>query len=108
MPFDRMIWVGKHPLARLEMLGYLPDMVSESDPRSAREQFDANYRQGGGWCPMQGFTLTTSGALTYPGDPPMRLMFETTLHGKETIRVYEHDWVVIIQLDGTYEIARMD
>jgi hypothetical protein len=67
-----MIWVARHPKATPEMLGYLPDMISDEDPRPAREQFDANYRQGGGWSPFPGFTLMPDDTLEYPGDPPVK------------------------------------
>ena len=96
----------KHPKANYEMLGYLPDMLSEDDPRSAREQLDANYRHGGGWSPFKGFTMTPTG-LKYPGDPPQRLLAETTLRD-ETIRFYDCSWVAVVAPDGSYEIARMD
>jgi hypothetical protein len=38
-----------------EELGLLPDFIDQNDPRSAREQFDANYGHGGGWHPIDGF-----------------------------------------------------
>ncbi len=100
------LWIIKHPKATFDMLGYIPDMLSDRDPRPAREQFDANYRQGGGWTPFKGFTMTARG-LEYPGDLPMPLLAETTLRG-ETIRFYKCSWVAIVQPDGTYEICRMD
>jgi hypothetical protein len=34
-----------------EPLGFLPYMLSKSDPRPAAEQFNANYAPGGGWLP---------------------------------------------------------
>lgn len=102
-----MIWIAKHPRAHPDMLGYLPDFVSEHDPRLAREQFADNYRNGGGWNPFPGFVMQPDGNITYPGDPPMRLLFEAKLRN-ETIRLYDCSWVAIIQEDGTYEISRMD
>ena len=101
-----MIWVMVHPQATPAMLGYLPDMFSEDDPRPAREQADANYRHGGGWRAFRGFTMLLD-SLACPGDPPMRLIAETRLRD-EVIRLYEADWVAIIQPDGSYEISRMD
>lgn len=104
---NSMVWVPKHPRANPEMLGYIPDMISDHSPLSAREQFDDNYRQGGGWRPFKGHTMLPNGDLSYPGDPPTKLLYETKLH-KETIRVYDCSWVAIIQEDGSYEVARMD
>jgi hypothetical protein len=80
-------------------------MLSESDPRSAREQFDVNYV--GRWRPFKGHTILPNGDLAYPGDPPTRLLAETKLRN-ETIRMYEHAWVAIIQPDGSFEVAHMD
>ena len=102
-----MIWKMIHPKARPEMLGYLPQFLSERDPRPAREQFDTAYQHGGGWTPFHGFTLLPDGSLKYPDDPPMVVIAETKLRD-ETIRFHECSWVSIIQPDGTYEICRMD
>jgi hypothetical protein len=88
-----------------DILGLIPTFINEDDPRSAREQFDAAYI--GGWSPFKGFTMRPDGDLLYPGDPPTKLLAWTKLHD-ETIRVYEHAWVAIVQPDGSYEIARMD
>jgi hypothetical protein len=100
-----MFWKMVHPQARIEMLGCIPDFLSESDPRSAREQFDANYISG--WHPLPRFTMLPNGNMSYPGDPPTRLLAETELRA-ETIRFYEHSWVTVIQPDGSYEVSRMD
>lgn len=48
-----MVWQGKHPQFSPEMLGYLPNMLNEHDPRSAREQLDDNYQHGGGMASVQ-------------------------------------------------------
>jgi hypothetical protein len=97
-----MIWVMKHPRAVPEMLGYLPGMLSENDPRPARDQLDDNYE----WRPFEGFTMLPDG-LAYPGDPLMPLLAETMLRD-ETIRFYDCSWVAIVQPDGSYEMCRMD
>ena len=87
-------------------LGYLPLFLSEADPRPAKEQFDDHYQ--GGWMPMKGFRLNiASMALTYPGDPPLLPDAVTRLR-EEAIFVYPHDWVLILQTDGTWEVARLD
>jgi hypothetical protein len=101
-----MIWILKHPRVTQEWLGFLPQMFSDMDPRPAREQVNANYGHGGGWRPFAGFTMTEDG-LEYPGDPVMGLVAETRLRD-EVIRVFESDWVVIIQPDGSWEASRMD
>jgi hypothetical protein len=102
-----MQWVLKHPRMTIDHLGLLPDMISEDDPRPAREQFNTNYAHGGGWHPFKGHTMKADGTITYPGDPPLRVLASTTLRN-ETIHFYEHDWVAIVQPDGSFEICRMD
>jgi hypothetical protein len=47
-----MIWTMKHPQATLDMLGAIPMMLYELDPRPAREQFDEQYKFAGGWDPF--------------------------------------------------------
>lgn len=89
-------------------LGLIPTFLSESDPRPAAEQFHTNYSHGGGWDPFEGFkfnpkTLT----IAYPGDPPIKPAAECTFRA-ERIIVYPSAWVLILQPDGKYEIARMD
>ena len=99
-------WTIKHPQATMEMLGFVPSFLDDSDPRPARIQFDHNYSFAGGWTPFPGFTMR-SDSLLYPGDPPLLLLAETKLRD-ETIRFYNASWVAIIQPDGSFEVCRMD
>jgi hypothetical protein len=103
-----MTWVLRHPKATFQMLGYIPSFFSESDPRPAREQIDSAYKYGGGWHPFTGFKMLPDGSLKYPKDPPLPLLAESILHNEEIIRFYSHSWVAIVQLDGTFETARID
>ena len=68
-----MRWLLVHPAVTEEVLGWLPSFLSEDDPRSAREQLDANYKYGGGWDPI----LITDQGLEFPDDPPQPLLAET-------------------------------
>ena len=61
----------------------------------------------GGWQPFKGFKMLPSGDLSYPGDPPMRLLYETRLRD-ETVRFYECSWVAIVQQNSSFEVCRMD
>lgn len=102
-----MMWVLLHPRATQDHLGYIPTFLNEDDPRSAKEQFNANYVYGG-FSPFTGFSLDLERMiLTYPEDPPMPPLAFTQLH-KELIFVYEHAWVLILQPDNSWEVARMD
>lgn len=92
-----------------DLLGLIPSFLDDADDRSARQQLDANYGHGGGWRPMQGFTLRGNGnaSLHYKGDPPLEWIAVTNLRD-EVIHVFRYSWVMITQPNGSYEIARMD
>lgn len=102
-----MIWATMS----IDALGYLPDFLDDNDPRPAREQFNTAYAHGGGWNPRpadSGIELNiATGVYTFPDDPPQTPIGITKLRD-ETILVYEHGVVAILQADGSYEIARMD
>lgn len=94
-----------HPRASLEAWGYIPGFLDEQDPRSAQEQFNANYR--GGFHPFSGHTLGEQNELHYPGDPP-QYPISIMRFREERIFLYPGDWVCIIQPNGSHVIARMD
>jgi hypothetical protein len=102
-----MIWEMFHPQMTEGHLGYLPGMLSERDPRSAREQINANYAHGGGWSPMAGFKLGAHNRLHYPGDPALEPLAQTWLRD-ELIILYDHSWVAIVQRDRSFEVSRLD
>jgi hypothetical protein len=103
-----MDWIALHPDMRAYMLGELPGMLDENDPRPVREQFHDNYRHGGGWRPFDGFKLDPHDlSLSYPGDPPMRALAMTKLRD-EVIILSQYSWVTILQPDGSFETCRMD
>lgn len=100
-------WVAFHPQAE-DMLGYIPSFVSDTDKRPLREQLDSAYRHGGGFRPMEGWTFTPETAsITYPGDPALKPVAAASI-GDETLFVYPHAWVAIVDKDGNFQIARMD
>lgn len=96
-----------HPRAE-DFIGLIGEFISEQDPRSAAEQFNENYSFGGGWRAFKGFAWNeTEQSITYPGDPPYKAVAEAKLRD-ETILVFSHAWVMILQPSGEYEISRMD
>lgn len=104
-----MNWHILHPRGP-ELLGFIPQFLTESDPRSVAEQFNESYAHGGGWQPFgatQWKFNAETGSLTYPGDPSYSPVAKATLR-EETIWVYPHAWVCIAQADGSFEVARMD
>jgi hypothetical protein len=91
------------------MVGYIPHYLHEDDPRPAKEQFHENYAHGGGWFPLKGHKLDVDKnfQLKYPEDPPIYPIAMIRLRN-ERIFIYPHAWVMILQEDNTFEIARMD
>lgn len=101
-------WELKHPLAKWEMLGFIPEFLLPDDPRPAKEQFDERYTFGGGWEPLSTLNwVVTERGLEAPGDPPMVLIAEARLRD-EVVRLYNCAWVTITKADGSVEIQRMD
>jgi hypothetical protein len=99
-------FVAYHPYAS-DFLGFIPQFLSERDPRPAKEQINERYAHGGGWFPFEGFKMNEDRSIQYPGDSSYPLVAEARLRD-ETILVYPHAWVAIMQKDGTFEISRMD
>lgn len=89
-------------------VGLIPFFIQQSDPRPAAAQFNERYAHGGGWMPMDGWTLDPdTHAITYPGDGPLEPIDAFELRD-ETIAIYEDAWVAIVQKDGSFEVSRMD
>lgn len=95
----------------MEVVGFIPQFLSEEDERSAVEQIDAHYQHGGGWSDFEGFSLGQlsdgSYALYYPEDPPMEELSRAQLRD-ETIVFFQCSWLAVIQPDGSYRISRCD
>jgi hypothetical protein len=95
---------------RPDLLGFIPDFILEMDPRPAREQINDRYAHGGGWHPFgkgEWVYDPASGSIKYPGDPAYLPVAKGQLRD-ETILVYKHAWVCIVQKDGSFEVSRMD
>jgi hypothetical protein len=89
-------------------LGFLPSFMSEADPLPAAKQIDRAYQHGGGWKPFQGFTFNPeTKALSYPGDPDQFPVALSHLRD-QTLYFYPHAWLLILEADGTWEVARVD
>lgn len=106
------IWTMLDPRMGADMLGLIPAMLDDSDPRPAREQFAENYAHGGGWAPMAGWNAKRAQAsgrifIWYPGDDPLPALAQTKLRD-ETITFHDGAWVCITQPNGDFEISRMD
>lgn len=90
------------------LAGSIPQWLDPADPAGAAVQLGKNYQHGGGWRPFQGFKMDPGLlTLTYPEDPPLEPIAVMFLR-KETIAVYDHGWVAVIQPDHSFEVCRMD
>ena len=98
-------WEFFHPRAHPDMLGHIPSWLSIYSPLPAAQQLGAGYISG--WLPFEGFTLLEDGKLKYPGDPAI-IYYAAAKVGNEEVRVYEHDWVLVLAEDGTFQVCRMD
>lgn len=96
--------------ACLAACGMIPMFLTEADPRLAWEQIDERYAHGGGWnAHLPGkWVLDQDSNLRYPGDPAMQPIASANLHGNETILIYPHAFVCIVQRDGSFSVARID
>lgn len=90
-----------------DIAGFIPDFLDESDERSAKEQIHSSYAHGGGWNSFSGFELKDDNFIKYPGDPALPPLAYAKLRD-ETIYIYPHAWVLILQPNGSFEIARID
>jgi hypothetical protein len=87
--------------------GLIPGFLDENDPRSAREQFHANYF--GGWYPFDGFTFDLENGTLHSllGDPPLELRSVIQFRD-ELILLFDHMWVLVLQPDNSWEVSKMD
>lgn len=93
-----------------DLVGPLPFWLSEDNKEKAAQQFDVNYRHGGGWRPFgadQWELNRDTFELSYPGDPTFKPLVMMQLRD-EKILVYKSSIICIIQPDGKFEVARMD
>lgn len=98
-----MVFDGSPP----GVLGHIPSMLNDNNPKSAREQLDENYAHGGGWQPIKGFKRRENYAIKFPGDPVMVPLAAIKMRD-EVIVLYRYGVVAIFQKEGTFEVARMD
>jgi hypothetical protein len=100
-------WEMLHEKMTMEVLGFLPSFLHESDPRPAREQINERYRSS--WFPITtpGIKLRDDNVILYPRDPPYVPLAQTRLRD-ELIVYYPHAFVAIIQPDRSFEVARID
>jgi hypothetical protein len=92
----------------LEASGFIPFFILHEDIPAAK-QIDHNYQHGGGWNPIPKWKLHRPNmSIQYPRDPPLQPHTSISLGNGEMVYIYPSAWVCIVQLDGSYEVARVD
>lgn len=97
-------------------VGLIPAFLIGDDDRDAVAQLDARYAHGGGWHDFAGLRLEgwpEAARLVYPASEPHETdeVYRELSRGvlrSETIIVFDHSWVAVVQPDGSYRVARMD
>jgi hypothetical protein len=91
----------------LDLVGCIPEFFDEADLRPARVQIDDRYVSG--WRPTRaGIVVGPDLSLSIEGYPQaFQPMAEARLRD-ETILIYPRAWVMIMQPDGSYEVAHVD
>jgi hypothetical protein len=106
LSYNGVVWLTHD----VDMLGFLPDFINKYDERDAKTQLTEGY--GFGWNNFEGFTMKNhdiigEATITYPDDPPLKEIGRAQLRD-ETIIVFRHSWVAVVQKDGNFVISRMD
>ena len=57
---------------------------------------------------MPGLTGLPDRSLKYPGDPPLKPIAAVSRLRDEVILFYPHDWLCVVQPDGSFEVSRVD
>jgi len=94
------------------LIGLIPEIITDRDPRPVHEQIESGYAHGGGWRPMPGFRLTCSSVagksvLNYPVDPALHEISRAQI-GEELVMVFDCDFVVVVAANGGFAVTRMD
>ena len=90
-------------------LGFLPDLISDEDPRSVKDQVEENYAHGGGWRPIAGMKMNLKTmVMRFPGDPPFVPAAFTKIHNETVVFYPLYSLLAVIQPDGSYEVTRVD
>lgn len=105
------MWIERAPRG-MELTGYLPEILLSDDPRPFKEQIEERYSHGGGWSPFgtgKWVLAPTSQQLTYPGDPAYKPVAMLTQNANgQTAIVYQYGIVCIVNVDGSFDVLRMD
>ena len=93
----------------INLMGYIPQIITSDDPRPVVEQVNDRYAHGGGWRKFEGFKWDREKmTIEYPGDPAYEAVARCEVSPTETIYIFAHAWVLIDRGGDDWEICRMD
>lgn len=90
------------------VVGIIPTFVSGHDERPIAAQIDEAYQHGGGWSPLEGYTMSDDMSLGYEGDPPRELLAACLVNEDEMLLVYSSAVCAIARRTGEFEVSRLD
>lgn len=88
-------------------LGPVPTLINANDVRQVHEQLEEILAAG--WNPegdSLGWQFNADESLIYPGLPPV-MPVAYAMHGLEKVYMFPAQWMVIYQLDGSYQVGRI-
>lgn len=91
----------------INALGPVPTLLNANDMRTAAQQLDEILQLG--WNPEPdnlGWEFHEDTSLTFPGLPPLAPVARAQ-HGLERIYMYPAQWMVILQLSGSFQVGRI-
>ena len=92
--------------------GFLPTFILESDPRPLAEQINERYQHGGGWRPMGGWEIVGKSdfgpTIKYEEDGSSMEAIGRCRFRNEMLYLYDYDFLMILNDDGSFEVARVD
>lgn len=102
------ILATRNRVSIFDLIGFLPEILQDSDPRPAKDQLNERYSHGGGYQPFDGFKLIDDAhTIQYPDDPPYKPLAGSYLPlSKEHLYLYPNAWLRIVQADGSWTITR--
>ena len=107
-----------HGVHLTDAVGLIPAFFDPSDARDAREQIEDNYAHGGGWRPHptpehwtfdpQTLTVTYDDKDPYEEPEQYHALASAKLPNGQAIIVFQSAWLLVVDPDGKWQIARVD
>lgn len=90
--------------------GFLFALAHSSSDATIPEQINQHYAHGGGWNPLEGWSMidAPNGVVCYPGDPVLKPDAKAQ-HGNETVFFYRSGaWLGVYTEANGLKLSRVD